>query len=102
MLIELYWQVGRDIAERQKVHGWSKSVVEQLARDLQSAFLGLTGFSPWNVWRMRAFYLAYIEEARNLPRPVAEIPWGHKSDLLDKVKDPAARIWYARKTVENG
>ena len=74
----------------------------------------MSGFSPRNVWRMRAFYLAYTEEVRKLPQPVAEmdgeilpravaeIPWGHNSDLLDKVKDPVARLWYARKTVENG
>jgi predicted nuclease of restriction endonuclease-like (RecB) superfamily len=63
---------------------------------------------------MRAFYLAYTEDVRklprpvaemdgeNLPRPVAEIPWGHNADLLDKVKDPVARLWYARKAVESG
>lgn len=114
VLIELYWQIGRDIVERQKAHGWGKSIVERLAKDLQNAFPGLTGFSPRNVWRMRAFYLAYTEDARKLPRPVAEldgehlpiavaeIPWGHNADLLDKVKDPAARLWYARKAVENG
>ncbi len=38
----------------------------------------------------------------NLPRPVAEIPWGHNADLLDKVKDPAARLWYARAALEKG
>jgi predicted nuclease of restriction endonuclease-like (RecB) superfamily len=114
VLIELYWQIGRDIVARQKTHAWGKSVVERLARDLQSEFPGMTGFSPRNVWRMRAFYLAYTEDVRKLPRPVAEmdgkdlpqavaeIPWGHNADLLDKVKDPLARLWYARKIVENG
>lgn len=113
-MIELYWQIGRDIVERQKAHRWGKSVVEQLARDLQTEFPGISGFSPRNVWRMRSFYLAYTEEVRklpqavaeldgeNLPRAVAEIPWGHNSDLLDKVKDPAARLFYARQAVENG
>ena len=114
VLIELYWQIGRDIVGRQEAHGWGKSVVERLARDLQVEFPGMSGFSPRNVWRMRAFYLAYTEDVRKLPRPVAEmdgenlpravaeIPWGHNADLLDKVKDPAARLWYARAAVENG
>lgn len=113
-LIELYWQVGRQIVERQEAHGWGRSVVERLARDLQAAFPGLSGFSPRNVWRMRSFYLAYTADVRKLPRPVAEmdgenlpqavaqIPWGHNADLLDKVKDPAVRLWYARSAVENG
>ena len=74
----------------------------------------MSGFSPRNVWRMRAFYLAYTEEVRKLPRPVAEldgenlprivaeIPWGHNSDLLDKVKNPVERLWYAHAAIENG
>ncbi len=113
-MISLYWQIGRDIVERQESLGWGKSVVERIARDLQAEFPRMSGFSPRNLWRMRAFYLAYSDEVGKLPQPVAEmdgktlpqavaeIPWGHNSDLLDKVKDPVARLWYARKTVENG
>jgi len=54
VLIELDWHIGASIAERQKTLGWGKSVVERLARDLQTEFPGMSGFSPRNVWRMRA------------------------------------------------
>lgn len=60
-LILLYWQTGRDIVLRQKQEGWGKSVIERLAKDLQDSFPGLEGFSPLNLWRMRAFYLAYSQ-----------------------------------------
>ncbi|MBI4669272.1 MAG: DUF1016 family protein, partial [Elusimicrobia bacterium] len=72
------------------------------------------GFSPVNVWRMRAFYLAYTEEASNLsqpvteldginlPRVVTEIPWGHNLELLFKLKDPSQRLWYAKMAIEHG
>lgn len=33
---------------------------------------------------------------------MAEIPWGHNVWLLEKLKDPATRLWYAAKTVEHG
>ncbi len=33
-LVGLYWDIGRMIAERQKVEGWGKSVVQQLAKKL--------------------------------------------------------------------
>jgi predicted nuclease of restriction endonuclease-like (RecB) superfamily len=41
-------------------------------------------------------------EGENLPQAVAEIPWGHNVLLLEKLKDPQQRLWYARKTIENG
>lgn len=36
------------------------------------------------------------------PEPFASIPWGHNVLLLDRVKDPAARLWYARQTLVHG
>jgi hypothetical protein len=66
---------------------------------------------------MRAFYVAWAREKPQLtvakrgqkgsprmaprekqflPQAVAEIPWGHNITLLEKVKDSAQRIWYAR------
>lgn len=32
----------------------------------------------------------------------AQIPWSHNVAILDKVKDPEQRIWYIKKTAENG
>jgi predicted nuclease of restriction endonuclease-like (RecB) superfamily len=37
-----------------------------------------------------------------LPQPVAEIPWGHNIVLLEKLKDSAVRLWYARQALANG
>lgn len=31
-----------------------------------------------------------------------QIPWGHNMLLLDKIKSVKERLWYARKTIENG
>jgi hypothetical protein len=33
---------------------------------------------------------------------VAEIPWGHNVILLEQLKDPAQRLWYAHQTTLNG
>ena len=41
-LIELYWQIGRSIVERQRSDGWGKSIVERLAQDIQSEFPGMS------------------------------------------------------------
>lgn len=132
-LILLYWSIGRDIVARQKTEGWGKAVIEELAADIQSAFPGLEGFSANNVWRMRAFYMAY-SDTQFLPEPAAEssgqklaqpaqessslilappvqelpppemlaIPWSHNIILVQRIKDSATRLWYARMTAEHG
>jgi predicted nuclease of restriction endonuclease-like (RecB) superfamily len=113
-LIELYWDIGKLITSRQKMEGWGKSVVERLSADLRNEFPEITGFSTRNIWRMRSFYIAWTEgtqkltravaqfDAENLPQPVAEIPWGHNILLLEKLKSPSKRFWYAVKTKEFG
>jgi len=55
-LILLYWDIGKGIVERQAAMGWGDSVVEALAKDLQKAFPGTSGFSARNLWDMRNFY----------------------------------------------
>ena len=125
-LILLYWDIGKIIAEAQRTKGYGKQVVERLAQDPHEAFPKMDGFSPRNVWRMRAFYLAWTEgsqkhpqavgkldskilpqlvaelDGQNLPQPVAEIPWGHNVLLLEKIANPILRLWYARKAIEHG
>ncbi len=75
-LIQLYWDIGRDIVERQDREGWGKNVVDRIAGDMQKAFPGLQGFSPVNVWRMRAFYLAYRRDPAILSQAVTELEPG--------------------------
>ena len=113
-LIDLYWNIGKAIVKRQRDRGWGSAVVERLARDLQREFPGTAGFSPRNIWRMRSFYLAWTGNAemthgvttRNLrqilPQAATELPWFHNVVLIEKLKDPDERLWYARQTVVHG
>jgi predicted nuclease of restriction endonuclease-like (RecB) superfamily len=100
-LILLYWQIGRDILERQQIQGWGAKVIDLLAQDLKRDFPDMQGFSPRNLKYMRAFAEAYPEEAL-VQQVVAQIPWGHNVRLLDAVKDLNERLWYIEKTIENG
>lgn len=111
-LVSLYWQIGRGIVSRQKHEGWGKSVIERLAADIQKEFPGIEGFSPLNLWRMRAFYLAYDQGDKFLSQPVTElnapppevlaVPWSHNIILVQKLKDLALRLWYARQAAQHG
>ena len=48
-LIQLYWNIGKEIAVRQEQDGWGKSVVEKLSRDLRREFPSTSGFSTPNL-----------------------------------------------------
>ena len=71
-LIALYWDIGKSIIARQGKHGWGKSIVENLARDLQNEFPGIHGFSSRNIWYMRTFFITYSRNTKLQPL-VAEI-----------------------------
>jgi predicted nuclease of restriction endonuclease-like (RecB) superfamily len=113
-MITLYWEIGKSIVERQRDEGWGRSVVERLSHDVQSEFPGIGGFSVQNIWKMRAFYLAWTEvisnlsqpvrelDGKNLPQAIGAIPWGHNTELIFKLKDPKERLWYAMMVIEMG
>ena len=75
--MQLYWDLGQLTAERQQRHGWGKGVVEILACDLQTEFVGISGFSVSNLWRMRSVFLEYQKDkflaqaVREIPQPLA-------------------------------
>lgn len=100
-LISLYWDVGRAIRERQQSEGWGKSVVEQLAHDLQSLYPGVRGFSAASLWRMRLFYEAYGANQKLAPM-VREIGWSHNIIIMEKCKDDLEREFYIRMTRKHG
>ncbi len=105
-LIKLYWSIGQTIVEKQSAYGWGSGFIEQLAKDLKSAFPGIKGFSRANLFRMKAFFLAYEKVAQDVRQiestPVFQIPWGHNVTILQRIKEDNQRIWYANKVVENG
>ncbi len=101
-LIELYWNMGREITREQEAHQWGDGVLVRLAKDLQAAFPGVSGFSRTNLYRVRAFYVAHRGEGEIVPPVVGQISWAHNVILLEKVKDATTRDWYARAAFENG
>ena len=94
-LIDLYWEIGRMIVDRQQKYGWGKSVVEKLSIDLKQTFNSLNGYSSQNLWYMRQFYLEY-KDSKKLQQLVGEIPWGQNILIFSKVKDLKEREYYLR------
>ena len=82
-LIKLYWDIGKDIVEKQDQEGWGSKVLEKVAQDLQNEFPGVEGFSRRNIFRMKSFYQAYEKVPQAVAQlddlPIFSIPWGHNA-----------------------
>ena len=100
-MISLYWDIGRQITERQKELGWGKSVVENLSKDIQKEFPGIQGFGVSNLRDMARFYAEYQSNAILQPL-VGEISWTKHLLILTKCKDTQERRFYILATKRFG
>lgn len=100
-LINLYWEIGKEITKQQEEKGWGKSIVEILAQELQREFPGIKGFSTANLWRMRNFYINYCENEKLAPL-VREISWTKNIVIMEKCKDDLEREFYIKMTKKYG
>jgi len=100
-MVLAYWDIGQVILARQEAAGWGAKIIDRLSADLREAFPDMQGLSPRNLKYMRAFAAAWPDESI-VQRVVAQLPWKQNIALLDKLKQPEERLWYARKTLEHG
>lgn len=98
-LISLYWEIGKNIVQKQEEFGWGKSVVKNLSDALQREFTGVKGFSERNLWNMRNYYLEY-KENKKLQTLSAEISWSHNVLIFQKCKDNLEREFYIKSIVK--
>ena len=96
--IVLYWSIGKVIIDNSQ---WGNKFIDNLAKDIKIEFPGSTGYSSRNLKYMRKF-AEIFDDGEIVPTLLAQLTWSHHRLLMDKVKDKAAMIWYADKTIENG
>ncbi len=85
MLLNLYWDLGKDIVEKQKNATWGSNFIEQLSIDLKHEFPEIKGFSRRNLYAIRQWYSFYSAQFEFVPQAVAQIPWGHNRLIIEKI-----------------
>lgn len=100
-MVVLYWEIGREILERQEKAGWGAKVIDRLAVDLREEFPDMKGFSPRNLKYMRAFAAAWPDKSI-VQRVIAQLPWRQNIALIERLNDKDARLWYAGQALRHG
>ena len=122
VMLQFYWELGRDIVEKKAESRWGSGFMKNLSRDLKEVNPDATCFSETNLLYMKNFYLLYqpylqitqqaVEQKENaitqqlveqIQNDIFSIPWGHHVRIIDKFKNsPEKALFFVHQTVENG
>lgn len=120
-LLEYYWSLGRDIADKQYANTYGTGFYKTLSLDLRSEMPGEKGFSETNLKYTYYFYQLYSQLVENrlqgvddfkkqnhlqgvddLLKEICSIPWFHQQRIIDKCKGDAKKaFFFVRKVIEN-
>ena len=107
-LLHLYWQMGKNIVEKQAQSKWGDGFLQTLSADLCEMFPTMKGFSYRNLKSMRQWYLFYNQQniigkqlVSQLEVSLFSVPWGHHLMIMQRCKDIQEAIFYVYKTIEN-
>mgnify|MGYP000340469951 CR=1 FL=1 len=100
-LLSLYWELGKELTQKLEKASWGENLIGQLAKDLSVSFPEMKGFSRANLYSIRKWYLSYRDADKKVQQLVRQIPWGHNTLLINKLKSMEERLWYAQNTLKN-
>ena len=108
-LLRLYWNLGKEISERQMDAEWGSGFFSTLSHDLRAEFPEIQGFSPRNLRYCKNFYQFYNQSNKNLHQVGANlehsiftIPWRHQIEIITKCQSVDEALFYVNKTIDNG
>ena len=96
-MINLYWNIGKMIVEKQEGHNRAKYgdyLIESLSIQLTNEFG--KGFSTRNLKRMRKLYLYYPKRTTML----SQLTWSHYLELI-KIDDESKRNFYMNECINS-
>ena len=121
-MLRFYWELGKDIEEKQADNKYGSKFYATLSRDLRHELPDVEGLSETSIRYAKRFYALYNQQLAILPQVVEEsekanlpqlverlrydlfpIPWGHHRYIIDKCSDDSGKaLFYVRQTLENG
>lgn len=117
-VLRFYWDLGKDIVERDAENYYGSKFYASLSRDLKAEIQNASGLSERNLRYTKRFYLSYNEVIKKLQQAAAEseeqilqqvaarlftLPWGHHLLLMDKYPNQPEKLWfYVCESVNNG
>lgn len=129
-LLALYWQLGKEIVEKETRAQWGDKWLHQLSKDLMREFPQIKGFSHTNLKYIRRWYQFYsiqigqqaVAQLQNpnvqqdaahlgdttqqavgqVPTLLTSIPWGHHLQVITKCKTMAEALFYINETSAHG
>ena len=104
-LLKFYFELGKDISEKQFANTYGSAFYKTLSSDLITEFPDAKGFSPTNLKYAFYFYDLYKAEFQNRPQVVDDlcrIPWGHHRFIIDKIKNDSKKaLFYVEQIIQN-
>ena len=115
-LLALYWEIGKEIVEKQRNLNWGDLLIEQLSKDLSAEFATERRFSRSNLFYIQKWYLFYTKGIEKVPQAVALfagiaggaelvpqvvglIPWGHNREIITKCSTIQEALFYVTETI---
>ena len=71
-LLTLYWELGREIVDKQSETKWGDKFLVQLSRDLSAEFPEMRGFSLSNLKYIKQWHLFYSQNTSKSQQPVGQ------------------------------
>ncbi|MCK4978947.1 MAG: DUF1016 family protein [Candidatus Delongbacteria bacterium] len=123
-LINFYWELGKEIVEKQSLSNWGDGLLSVLSKDLSYDFSAMKGFSLTNLKYIRKWYQFFEQgiksqqavdqlDKSSSAKPILEkgqqavdlltsIPWGHNIAIMINCKVECVQKSGVRNTIEYG
>lgn len=97
-MLRFYWELGKDIEEKQADNKYGSKFYTTLSRDLRHELPNVEGLSETSIRYAKRFYSLYNQQS-----DLFSVPWGHHRYIIDKCSDDSDKaLFYVRQTLENG